>query len=375
MSLRGEDSVSQNSDFSCKDASRPLAGQGLPPGPWLDWSCLDLANFYGPYVKGNCDPDLIRGSPHCDASCQKDPGFIQRRCPLMCGICHADCSDVKVPLANLGLPEGPWLHWTCEQYAGIYGAAGQCDDKKIKASKNCDQACQQHPPSDLLRIRCPATCGVCPGGHILSVLAFLSGFTVCFCFAWCMAVQSSDSEAFKKLARSLCGIVFLVLSFLFWDCWVPRAKAYDIDLRPPGLAGDGAGFAFGLVSFLLLPGLLKACCLLCGARGVREDSARANPPVAPPTPTPTPSQALLQQLEPSAPTIEQESNGVTNEKLATSAPDLALCVVCLDNPRSVLIRPCLHFCLCSMCAFGEDVSWKDCPVCRGPVGQLESVYI
>ena len=39
-----------------------------------------------------------------------------------------------------------------------------------------------------------------------------------------------------------------------------------------------------------------------------------------------------------------------------------LCVVCIDSPRSHILVPCGHVCLCAACA--EREVWDECPVCR-----------
>jgi len=47
------------------------------------------------------------------------------------------------------------------------------------------------------------------------------------------------------------------------------------------------------------------------------------------------------------------------------------CVVCLTNPRNVLLRECNHFCLCESC---WDEGVKECPLCRAVVTSGEVYY-
>ncbi|OQR67833.1 neuralized protein 4-like [Tropilaelaps mercedesae] len=56
-----------------------------------------------------------------------------------------------------------------------------------------------------------------------------------------------------------------------------------------------------------------------------------------------------------------------------AAPD---CVVCLENPRDTLLKPCCHFVLCSVCAaLLLQSSLKECPMCRKTIVDLEKIYM
>lgn len=47
------------------------------------------------------------------------------------------------------------------------------------------------------------------------------------------------------------------------------------------------------------------------------------------------------------------------------------CVVCLDNPKEMLIKTCNHICVCHQCI----TSLKICPVCRKSIASSERVFI
>jgi len=47
-----------------------------------------------------------------------------------------------------------------------------------------------------------------------------------------------------------------------------------------------------------------------------------------------------------------------------------LCVVCWDNPRTVLLMPCKHLQLCEICAVG----CTQCPSCRANVTDIMNIY-
>jgi len=47
------------------------------------------------------------------------------------------------------------------------------------------------------------------------------------------------------------------------------------------------------------------------------------------------------------------------------------CVICLTNPKEVVILHCRHVCLCHSCATTSSTSWSyQCPVCRGRVSAM-----
>jgi hypothetical protein len=56
--------------------------------------------------------------------------------------------------------------------------------------------------------------------------------------------------------------------------------------------------------------------------------------------------------------------------------DKQLCVVCQDAPKSVLLLPCRHLCVCKECMarLKADRSGCVCPICRGSVTDSLDVY-
>jgi len=54
-----------------------------------------------------------------------------------------------------------------------------------------------------------------------------------------------------------------------------------------------------------------------------------------------------------------------------SSDDANLCVICLDKPKSVVIVPCGHVCICSNC---RHSNLQTCPVCRETVETMLRVY-
>ncbi len=47
-----------------------------------------------------------------------------------------------------------------------------------------------------------------------------------------------------------------------------------------------------------------------------------------------------------------------------------ICVVCLTNPKAVLVKPCNHFALCEECIRQLD----ECPICRSTIEHQERIY-
>lgn len=47
------------------------------------------------------------------------------------------------------------------------------------------------------------------------------------------------------------------------------------------------------------------------------------------------------------------------------------CVVCFVEPKTHIILPCRHYCLCEKCARRR---WKKCPMCRKKIKEIGPVY-
>jgi len=57
---------------------------------------------------------------------------------------------------------------------------------------------------------------------------------------------------------------------------------------------------------------------------------------------------------------------------ATSDVDLRLCVVCLNNPREVILLPCGHVVVCVDCM--ERLNGT-CPLCRMSFSRTHAAYV
>lgn len=62
----------------------------------------------------------------------------------------------------------------------------------------------------------------------------------------------------------------------------------------------------------------------------------------------------------------------------SETPIRFLCVVCMEQEKSVVLLPCKHMCMCKACtqqilARGQDTAM--CPVCRGPIHDIMGLYV
>jgi hypothetical protein len=53
-------------------------------------------------------------------------------------------------------------------------------------------------------------------------------------------------------------------------------------------------------------------------------------------------------------------------------PD-GLCIICCDNPRSIIFNPCFHLCVCSSCS--PKLKTNQCPVCREEIKSKNEIFV
>ena len=59
--------------------------------------------------------------------------------------------------------------------------------------------------------------------------------------------------------------------------------------------------------------------------------------------------------------LNDAKNVITEPGVLSRDESLNYCVICIDAPKTVVVFPCKHLCLCSMCASKQYV--RKCPVC------------
>lgn len=66
-------------------------------------------------------------------------------------------------------------------------------------------------------------------------------------------------------------------------------------------------------------------------------------------------------------------NNQTTEAKTETNTDFS-CVICLDNMREIMLRPCNHLCVCNICV-SSIIADSKCPMCRQTVVASEYVYL
>jgi hypothetical protein len=62
--------------------------------------------------------------------------------------------------------------------------------------------------------------------------------------------------------------------------------------------------------------------------------------------------------------INDNSNNINND---------VLCILCNDNQRNVLFRPCNHLVICDVCSGQTD--FKECIICKQEIHSYEYAYL
>ena len=104
-------------------------------------------------------------------------------------------------------------------------------------------------------------------------------------------------------------------------------------------------------------------------------SMRGGHPLLSTDPVPADNTAEADQLALAIENSLRDAQGIQEESTSgstasTSAPK---CVICIDNPADILVRPCKHVCMCASCS--PQMSDRPCPVCRGRVTTMERIYL
>lgn len=50
-----------------------------------------------------------------------------------------------------------------------------------------------------------------------------------------------------------------------------------------------------------------------------------------------------------------------------------VCLVCLENKKNIILKPCSHLCICDVCAEPMLKTGQRCPVCRSKIEEIEKI--
>ena len=73
--------------------------------------------------------------------------------------------------------------------------------------------------------------------------------------------------------------------------------------------------------------------------------------------------------------LKKENNELKEDikNLRLNNSDDMSCVICLDNKRNVLFKPCNHICICDICSGSTDL--KACVLCNTELTSYEYAYL
>lgn len=70
--------------------------------------------------------------------------------------------------------------------------------------------------------------------------------------------------------------------------------------------------------------------------------------------------------------VVKEKESQLKRRLANGTEEMRCCVVCMDAPKTVLLLPCRHLCVCSGCSQRQELT--NCPICRLNISSKIDTY-
>lgn len=90
----------------------------------------------------------------------------------------------------------------------------------------------------------------------------------------------------------------------------------------------------------------------------------------------TTSQRIAAHVHQPPETKKNETSISTNDTTSSTSlkvDESNLCCICLEEPKSTVLLPCRHLCLCRVCGDNEDI--ESCPICRSNIITRMTVYL
>jgi len=69
------------------------------------------------------------------------------------------------------------------------------------------------------------------------------------------------------------------------------------------------------------------------------------------------------------------ATSVLHSRFKNSLEEVTNCTVCMERPKTTMVCPCKHVCLCSDCAGLVLEIIKLCPICRVEISSTTTVYL
>jgi DNA repair exonuclease SbcCD ATPase subunit len=72
---------------------------------------------------------------------------------------------------------------------------------------------------------------------------------------------------------------------------------------------------------------------------------------------------------------EQQKKEQSYQNKINELEETFYCLLCRDNPRTILFQPCLHLTLCDGCHHQEEMQMKTCPFCREKITSHLKIFV
>jgi hypothetical protein len=72
---------------------------------------------------------------------------------------------------------------------------------------------------------------------------------------------------------------------------------------------------------------------------------------------------------------EQQKKEQSYQNKINELEEMVYCLLCRENPRTILFQPCLHLTLCVDCHRQEEMQMKNCPFCREKITSHLKIFL